>query len=607
MEELKEKIAKFPKLPGVYIMRDATGEVIYVGKAKELRTRVKSYFSGADERRQIAYLLSRINTIDTVITDNEMQALVLERDLITKYKPRYNIRLKDDKAYLSIRVDTNVQWPRLELVRKRFDDGARYFGPFSFSYELRTLLEVIKKSIPLRTCTDTVFYNRTRPCLEYQIKRCSGPCCLPVSPQQYQEWVSYALKVLEGKIEPLIKELTVKMEHASETLLFEEAAKYRDIIETLSNWKKGALIISSRDEDRDVINLFREDRLAAVSILKVRNGRVVDSANFNFEDVAVPDEELIDSVIMQYYVVGRDIPPEIIVSLEIPSAETLGVHLSSIREQKVSIETAERGIKARLLALALMNAKEHFGATFDGEKRYREIAEKLAVTAELSQIPRRIECIDISNLQGSDIVGALVSFQDGEPYHSGYRKYKIESVEDTPNDFASIHEVVTRRLTAGMREEDLPDLIIIDGGPAQLAQAIKARAEVGATVEIISLAKARSYEEEGEMISTPERIYITDDETPRALDPRSELTKFVARVRDEVHRFVITFHRSVRAKRAVRSKLDEIRGVNPQARTRLLKAFGSVDKIKTATPEEVAKQGRMPLSLAKKILRVLTE
>jgi excinuclease ABC subunit C len=602
MQELIEKVAKFPKLPGVYIMKDAAGEVIYVGKAKELRARVRSYFTGADERRQIAYLLSRINHIDTVITENEMQALVLERDLITKYKPRYNIRLKDDKAFLSIRVDTNAQWPRLELVRKRVEDGARYFGPYSFSYELRTLLELIKKSIPLRTCSDTVFFNRTRPCLEYQIKRCSGPCCLPVSPEQYEEWVSYALKVLEGKVEPLIKELNEKMERASEALQFEEAAKMRDTIETLTNWKKGTSIISSRDEDRDVIGYYREERFAAVSILKVRSGRVMDGANFRFDDVVVPDDELIDSVITQYYVVGRDIPSEIITPMELVSAETLSEYVTMTRGQKVSLMTAERGIKARLLALAQTNAKEHFSSSFDGEARYKDIAEKLAKVAELKQIPRRIECIDISNLQGSDIVGALVSFQDGEPLRSAYRKYKIRTVENAPNDFASIYEVVSRRLTSGMRDEDLPDLLIIDGGQAQLNQALKAKEDVGAAIEIISLAKARSFEEQGQMITTPERIYIPHDETPRALDPKSELTKFVARVRDEVHRFVITFHRATRAKRAVRSKLDEIRGVSPQSRMRLLKSFGSVEDIKNASAEEVAKQGRMPLSLAKKVL-----
>jgi len=602
---LLEQVAGFPRLPGVYLMRDAGGTVIYVGKAKDLRARVRSYFTGADERAQIEFLLRRVTTIDKIVTDNEQQAFVLERDLITKHKPRYNIRLKDDKAYLCIRIDESAPWPRLELVRKVVSDGARYFGPYSFSYELRSLLEIIKRVVPLRTCTDTVFHNRTRPCLEYQIKRCAGPCTLPVEPEQYRTWVKQAIAVLEGRTESLAKELTRSMERAAEELRFEDAAVIRDRLNILSNFRKGAALISSHGEDRDVLALYREEGLATVAVLKVRLGRIMDSENFSFNEVQLPDGEILESVLEQYYA-SRDVPGEVVLPLEPENLSIISAGIAARVDRKVEFVVPQRGVKARLLNLALVNAKQHFVATFDAETRHMELARGLARTLSLRQIPRRIECVDISNLQGSDIVGAIVSFSDGIPDKSAYRKYRL-SRQGAPDDFASIEEVVSRRLERGIAEGDLPDLLIIDGGPGQLARAIAAREQARTALEIVAVAKARTERDltAAEVTSTRERIYVEGRADPIELDPAGEVTHFVERIRNEAHRFVITFHRSSRGRRVLRSKLDEIAGVGPERRSRLLRHFGSVQAVAGAGAEEVARVGRMPRALADRILNVL--
>jgi excinuclease ABC subunit C len=584
-------------------MRDAQGEVIYVGKAKSLRDRVRNYFSGQDTRAQIQFLLQRMHEIENIVTGTEHQAFILERDLIAKYKPRYNIRLKDDKAFLSIRIDDKAEWPRLELVRRIEDDGARYYGPYSFNYELRTLLDTIKRAVPLRTCANTVFFNRQRPCLEYQIKRCAGPCCLPVDKGQYKEWVSQARAILEGRSATLIKELEVKMELASEELRFEDAAALRDRLEVLKNVREGQQFVSSSGDDRDVFALCREERLVAVTVLKARRGRIADSQNFTFSDVVIGDEEVLEATISQYYESGREIPDEIVINQELSNASILANSLSEKAGRRVEVTFAQRGVKARLLGLAELNAKQHFASIFDSETRYSEISKSLARICKLAQAPRRVECVDISNFQGSDIVGALVCFFDGAPMREAYRKYKLD-MGDKPDDFASVFEVVRRRLERGLAEGDLPDLLVIDGGPGQLAKAVEARELLHAGIDIVALAKERSEAEVGE--HKPERLYLPGESEPVPLAADSELTLFLKRIRDETHRFVITFHRARRSKRAVASVLDTIAGLGPERRGRLLRHFGSVAAIAKSAPEEVAKIGRMPLPLAAKVLKVLS-
>lgn len=605
--ELLSRARCLPTLPGVYLMRNAGGEVIYVGKAKDLRARVKTYFLGGDGRAQIEFLLKKVQQLETIVTDTENQAFILERDLITKYKPRYNIRLKDDKAYISIRVDKNQAWPRLEMVRRIEQDGAQYFGPYSFSYELRSLLEIIRRVVPLRTCTDTVFYNRTRPCLEYQIRRCAGPCCLPVERIQYMQWVKQACAILEGRTEGLVKDLTQQMEQASEELRFEDAALIRDRMKALQSAKQNHALVSRSADDRDVFSLYREEALATLSVLRVRLGRISDNVNFSFTDVQVSDEEILEAAITQFYESGREVPPEIILPRQLANQSMLLDALSAKHGARVEITVPQRGIKARLLSLGDLNAQQHFATSFDAASRGMELSKELAKLLKLKQVPRRIECVDISNLQGSDIVGAIVVFYDGEPDKKSYKKYTL-SFQDKPDDFAAMHEVVTRRLRRGFEEGDLPDLLIIDGGPGQLSKAIQAREELKLSLEIMSLAKEKA--DQGTKSAQPsskkpERVYVEGAPEPVILHGASPVTHLLQRIRDEAHRFVITFHRRKRAKRALTSVLDGILGLGPERRRRLFKTFGSVAAMRDVPAEELARAGRMPLALAHKVREIL--
>jgi excinuclease ABC subunit C len=606
LESLRRQVTLVAELPGVYLMKDEHGEVIYVGKAKDLRARVRTYFTGGDGRFQIGYLLSRVVSFETIVTQTEEQAFLLERDLITKYKPRYNIRLKDDRAYLSVRVDENAEWPRIELVRKRADDGARYFGPYAFSSELRNLLEVIKKVVPLRSCADTVLYNRQRPCLEYQIKRCAAPCCGKIEAADYRVLLKQAIGILEGKTSTMIKELSVKMESAATDLRFEEAAAWRDRVEVLQAYQSGYSLVSFRDEDRDVFGLVREGSSAVLCVIHVRGGRLADTKTFSLEDVGVSDEDLLESGIQQFYEGNREIPPEILTPKELENASLLEAGLSTKRGAKVSIHAPQRGSKARLISIAELNARHAFAGSYSNDTGWDTIAQGLASLSRLSQLPRRVECVDISNFQGSEVVGAVVVFFDGVPDKSSYRKYNI-SQQGKQDDFAAIYEVVYRRLKRGMEEGNLPDLLVIDGGAAQLAKAIEAKDDLRLSVDIISLAKMRteSAVNSTEVLRKPERVYLPYAHDPIELAEAAVVTRFLARLRDEVHRFVITFHRQKRSRRVFQSVMDTVSGVSPEHRNRLIRFYKSVDAIAQGEAEEVAKVGRMPLALARKLLERL--
>jgi excinuclease ABC subunit C len=603
IELLRLQALNAPQAPGVYLMRDDSRAVLYVGKAKVLRERLKTYFTGGDGRYQIEYLIKRVTAFETIVTQSEEQAFLLERDLITKYKPRYNIRLKDDKSYLSIRIDERAEWPRLELVRRPENDGATYYGPYAFSGELRNLLEVIKKVIPLRSCSDAVLYNRQRPCLEFQIKRCCAPCCEPVSHEEYRELLKQAVAILQGKSSGTIKQLTSRMEAAAEALRFEEAAAWRDRIETLSNFQAGHSLVTFRGENRDVFGMVRDGDQAAVCVLLVRHGRISESKPFILHDLQVSDEELIEGVVQQYYEGGREIPCEVIVPRELENGSLIEAGLSAKRGGKVSVVFPQRGSKARLLSMAELNAQHAFSSSRTHESQWDIVAEGLREVLALRQAPRRVECVDISNFQGSDTVGAIVVFFDGVADKGSYRKYNL-SHQDIPNDFASMYEVVSRRIKRGLEENNLPDLLVIDGGAGQLSMALQARDDLKAGVEIVALAKMRTESEvqSAQVQRKPERLYVPGRTEAILLDEGAPVTRFLSRIRDEVHRFVITFHRDKRAKRVFRTRLDDISGVSTEMRRRLLAHFKTVDAIEQAGADQVAKIGRMPLRLAERVL-----
>jgi excinuclease ABC subunit C len=596
-KKLTKLASEMPVSPGVYMMKAESGEVIYIGKALNLRARVRSYFKGGDGRYQIEFLMKRVHALEQIVTETEEQALILERDLINKYKPKYNIRLKDDKSYISVRIDKNTDWPRIELVRKVEQDGAIYFGPYIEAGKLRALLDVIKKVIPLRTCSNTVFYNRTRPCLEYQIKRCAGPCALPVEKEEYMQWIDQAIALLQGKTAVFIKSLKEKMESASEKMHFEEAGVLRDRIIALEEYTKGTAQGFHRAESRDYFGMQRQGSEVVIYIIKVRNGRMADSENFTLDNAVISNEELMENVLLQYYRKDREIPEEILLNYLPTGLAFLKKHLREKRGESVEITLPLIGSKKHLLAMANLNAEQTFQTKFRLEENYTRLIEKLSKEFNLRQVPRRIECVDISNFQGSDIVGAIVSFFDGKTDKQNYKKYNI-SFQGKPDDFKAMHEVVYRRLKRGRENDDLPDLLVIDGGDLQLAKAIEAREELKISLDIIALAKMRNEKK-------PERVFLEGKKESIHLNPEDELSHFLQRIRDEAHRFVITFHKNKRAKRVFGSVLDDILGLGPERKRRLLRRYGNISLIRGADIQELAKTGRMPLSLAKKVKEYL--
>lgn len=603
--ELKVKIKNFSRGPGVYIMKDSAGAVIYVGKTLSLRNRVRSYFAGGDGRSQIEFLMRRVASIETIVSHTEEQALIMERDLIRKFKPRYNIMLKDDKAFLSVRIDDTNPWPKLELVRKVPNDGATYYGPYSSSSELRALLELIKSVVPLRSCNDTVFNNRQRPCLEYEIKRCAGPCCLAVDRNDYRRWLKQAERILQGKSSGVKADLEREMQLCSDAMNFEEAAVLRDRIALLERYSAAAQITSHRGEDRDVFATYREGSLASLAILMVRGGRVVNSRNFVFEEVSAFDAEILESALLQYYEAGNDVPPEILVSLELESSKALASRLNQISGNKVEISAPSRGLKYRLITLAELNAKQNFIEKFNAEDRVAETSKELMKRFNLKQAPRRLECIDISNFQGDSIVASLVSFFDGRPDKERYRHYNI-SFQGKPDDFAAIAEVTERRLKGGREREDLPDLLVIDGGQGQLGAALSVRDALGIDLDIISLAKSRAeFVGKKERAAKPERVFTQSSNDAITLVIGEQITQLLTAMRDEAHRFAITFHRKKRSKKSFASVLDNISGLTPESKDRLLKRYGSVAAIGKLSAEELVREGRLPSAVAKRVVEAL--
>ena len=595
--ELNEAIKKLPGKAGVYIFKNKESEVIYVGKALNLKKRVQSYFKGSDERYQIRFLLKNIAAIESIITDNEEQALILERDLINKYKPKFNIRLKDDKNYLSVRIDLSNPWPRLELVRRIVDDGAKYFGPFVSGLELRSVLEVINKAIPLRTCSDAILFNRQRPCLEYQIKRCAGPCCLPVNKNDYLNWIDQAITILKGKVEQIVPQLEAEMHLASEQMHYEQAALLRDRIEALKSFNSGQNLNSMGTESWDIFYIFREESNISVSIIFFRNGRISNGTSYILEGVQLEDTELAEAVISQFYE-NNNAPEEIIVNFPIKDEAFIQTGFKLKFGRKLAIVTPLKGIKFRLLCMAELNARHTFESNFNFYSNMQGLLSRAALKFKLRQIPRRIECVDISNLQGSNIVGAVVSYFDGLPDKQRYRKY-ILSNQEQPNDFAAIKEVVSKHLEGLKESEEYPDLLIIDGGKIQLDYALQAIDELRISIDIIALAKERK---KNGITQKQERVFLVGAADAIDLSSEPKIMNFLAGIRDEVHRFVIAFHRSKRSKRFVSSILDTIPGVGQQRKKILLSKFGSAENIYAAGAQKVAESCRIPIETSEKIL-----
>jgi excinuclease ABC subunit C len=607
MSEIAEKLSNLPSRPGIYLMRDKAGKVIYVGKAKDLRARVRAYFNRSDERSQIEFLVRRIEDLEVLVTANDKEALILENNLIKQYKPRYNIRLKDDKSYLSIKVTTQHLWPRIFATRKVVKDGNRYFGPFSSALAARETIDIIEKHFLLRNCTDHNFNNRSRPCLQYQIKRCMAPCVLAVDAASYREQVRQAMLFIEGRQHELIRELKQRMQERSDALEFEAAARIRDQIQAVEKTLEKQRMVSHWGMDQDVFGLYREGGFIEVQVLFVRQGKLTGNQSYSLQDLEFPDEEIMGSLLTQFYQGHRFIPDEILLPVALDDEAAREEVLGERKGKKVGLLTPQRGDRRQLVEMAIQNARQSFAERHDQEKAREKMLGDLQAQLRLQQYPWRIECFDISMIHGAHAVGSQVTFLNGEPDKSLYRHYRIRTVDPASggDDFGMMLEVLKRRFARGKEEATLPDLIVVDGGRGQLSMALAAMAEVGVSgVDVVGLAKMRvqAAPRSAAIERSEERIFLPGQSNPVILKRNSNALFLLQRVRDEAHRFAITHHRKLRSRQTLFSALDRIPGIGGTRKRALLRAFGSIRRIETATLEDLLKVPSINEKLAREIL-----
>ncbi len=608
-DRLGVQLDAVPPRPGVYLLKDRKGGVLYVGKAKSLRARVQSYFRGGDGRYQIEFLVKKVADVECLVTRNEKEALILENNLIKQYKPRYNVRLKDDKSYVSVKITTRDEWPRVLVTRKIVKDGSRYFGPFHSASAVRGTIDVIRKVFPLRTCSDAVFRNRSRPCLEYQIKRCLAPCVLSVDRQEYEQHLRSAALLLEGRDSQLTGLLEERMRLASEGLRFEEAARLRDQIRAIEKTGEQQQVVAHAGVDQDVFGLYREGGFIEIQVLLVRAGRLTANQSFGFTDWAFPDDEVLGAVLTQFYQGNRSIPREVLLPTPLEDQPARVELLRERRAGAVEILEPKRGAKRALVALATENARQAFFERRDAQERLAHTSEELRQRLHLRSAPKRLECVDISTFHGDETVGSVVAFDEGRPDTGRYRRYRIRTVVGT-DDFASLREMLSRRLAAGLRRDDLPDLLVIDGGRGQLAVAMAVCGELGVEgLDVVGLAKSRAVRDARavEVSRVEERVFLPGRTNPVVLARNSNALFLLQQVRDEAHRFAITYHKKLRDRARLRSPLDDIPGVGATRRKALLKHFGSVARVRLASMEAVSAVPGIGRAMAESIKAALDE
>ncbi|HSA58954.1 MAG TPA: excinuclease ABC subunit UvrC [bacterium] len=551
--DLPQKVADFPNAPGVYLMKDAQGRVVYVGKAIDLKKRVQSYLKEKDERYQVKFLMARVADIELVVTDSEKAAFLLENTLIKKHKPRYNIQLKDDKSYVSIKLSLKDRFPRLYVTRSIKKDGSLYFGPYSSAAASRETVEFIEKYFRLRSCSDTEFANRVRPCLQYQIHRCDAPCVGWIGEAEYGGLVDQVKLFLQGRKKDLVKILEGQMREQSDREEFEKAAATRDVVSSIRETLERQSVDRHTWLDQDAIGIHREGDRMTFCVLMVREGKVWESLLYHVKGQG-EDEDVLASFVNQFYGEDRSLPDEILLPRFLESQGTLSQIFSEKRGEKTEVLNPQRGDRVDLLDLAHRNAEEGFQRRAKKGEEIRDILTGLQEELGLQNFPRRMECFDISNTGGRQSVGSLVSFVDGMPFKDGYRRFKIKTVEG-PNDFASMKEVLRRRLSRLALEGDegqkweKPDLLVIDGGKGQLSMAEAALRELNITgFDLIALAKEKDHPSE------QDRVYLPGRKNPVLLGRHSGLLHLLMRLRDEAHRFAIAYHRKLRGKKFLSSR-----------------------------------------------------
>ncbi len=589
-----------PATPGCYLMRDRADKVIYVGKAKHLRNRLRTYVNDQDSRHMVKFLAQRLARVEFLITTTEKEALLLENSLIKEHRPRYNVRLRDDKTYVSVRLAVQEAFPRLMVVRRHRRDGACYFGPYSSAQAVRETLRTINRVFPLRKCSDSVMRNRTRPCLYYQMGECLAPCVGLVDQETYRDVVKQVVMLLEGRDDQLEKLLLDEMNAQAAALEFEKAAVLRDRLQALRHTQERQRTVALHGApDRDVFGLYEQGRYLEIMVLFYRGGKMLGGRAFSFVRTEMPREELFSSFLLQYYATTPSVPAEVLTPLELEDAEALASVLSDQRGSKVTIHAPQRGEKRALVEIASRNARSSFEEKRLSERAHRDVLEQIRQALHLREIPARMECFDISTIQGEKAVGAMTTFTDGAPDKSRYRRYTIRQVQGQ-DDYAMLREVLLRRYRRGVEEHDLPNLSVVDGGKGQLNVALAVFKDLGIEdVAIVSIAKARSLREEGG--HSPERFFVPGRKNPIILPQDSPVVHTLARLRDEAHRFGITYHRLRRTRSTVRTRLTEIPGVGAKRAKKLLTKLGSAARIAQASEEQIAAVPGFSASLAKTI------
>ncbi|MDP2688596.1 MAG: excinuclease ABC subunit UvrC [Deltaproteobacteria bacterium] len=606
---IEEKLKNIPSAPGVYLMKDASGEVLYIGKAKSLRARVRSYFrETGDTRYAVKFLSARVADIDYIVTANEKEALFLEDTLLKQHKPRYNIRLKDSKTYVSIKITLSDEYPRILVTRQIKKDGSRYFGPYPSARAVRETIKFIRRIFPLCVCSAGAFRNRVRPCLDYQMGLCSAPAAGYISREAYRELVDGAVMFLEGRNRELVRMLRERMKEAAAALDFETAGRFRDRLAAIEEMLEEQKVVSHRAIDQDVFAFLRADDSVVIQFLSVRDGRLVGSADYIFHDLGLPDTEIISSFMAQFYRGERYIPDEVIVPVKLDDMEVLGEWLSEKKGRKAAVLAPARGDRVKLLRMAEANAAESLRKRTEQRTTRPDVIGELKTRLRLSDRPERIEAFDISNIGGTLAVGAMVTFVNGEPDKGSYRLFRIKGLEG-PDDYAMMEQVLTRRYggaAAGEGGLRMPGLILMDGGKGQLNIARKVIAALGIEgVELAALAKDKDGEAlPGRIQPKGERVYLPNVKDPVLLKEGSRPDLLLRRIRDEVHRFAITYHRKLRSK-GVGSVIDSIPGVGGKRKKALFERFGDMEAMKAATIEELKSVPGITESLAVKIKEFL--
>jgi excinuclease ABC subunit C len=593
---LAERVEALPSGPGVYLWKSEAGRVLYVGKAQNLRARVRSYLSGSDGRVRIPQLLERACDVEVVLTRSVKDALLLENELIKQHRPPFNVRLRDDKQYLALRLDPREAWPRPTQVRRFKRDGALYFGPYTSSASMKEAVSNLRRIFPLRSCREAVFRDyarRGRPCIEFEMRRCLGPCCGLVDAATYGEMVEGTVLFLRGRSSELRAELGRRMEAAAREERFEEAARLRDRIAAVDRTVERQQIVADRPVDRDVFGLARRGGEVEVQLLLVREGRVIGASSWGFSDVRLDDGEVVGSFLGQYYAPeqARPLPSEVLVPVAIEEASALEGVLREQAGRRVALRRPRRGALARLVGMAAANAEHALQQRLEARESLDAALAELRDRLGLKSLPRRIEGYDVSTLHGTLAVGSRVVFEDGQPARARYRRYRIR---DAPagDDYACLREVLVRRL-ARAASEPLPDLLLVDGGKGQLAVLQAALRDAGAAVDAISLAKERDDEGPAPRVRRSgglkaERVFLPERKDAVLLPPSSRGLLLLQRVRDESHRFAIEFQRELRSKRNLASVLEELPGIGPKKRRALLEALGSLRAVRAASEAELA-------------------